>query len=304
MTAGVGGEQATGDVDTPTVTPPPTAVQTPTLTQPRELPEWHVRFLAAFGGAVVVVWCVLAGNAWQEGLRASTFEELRADIEHGVVSEWYVSDQLYSAPLDSTRAQQSGTSDGGSADTVPDDGTVTDAEGNPVEDGTFRTAAGDPIGGMIVWRSWGHTGWQIASTDSLLHVSDDFHMPANEQSAAMVAQLREAGVPMRPNNWDVGSQLDLLYVLGALLLTGRLVAGPAPRVGTRWFWFWVIVLSPASVGAVVYAVMELMGFRRRPDGPLERRLRGGFAFLGCLVLSIVVSAGLAYLRSRGVPFPI
>ncbi|MBT9256772.1 hypothetical protein [Phycicoccus mangrovi] len=85
--------------------------------------------------------------------------------------------------------------------------------------------------------------------------------------------------------------LPLLVVLGVL---GLVVAGPPPRWGTRWFWFWMCgAAAPLAVWA--FAVTQLVTRRRHhPEG--LRRL-GGWAGLGLgLLLSVVTALAVAGLR--------
>jgi hypothetical protein len=55
---------------------------------------------------------------------------------------------------------------------------------------------------------------------------------------------------------------------------------------------------------MAYAVTELVGLRRRPDPPLDRRLKGIVGFAGAILLRLGVAATAALLRSRGVPIPL
>lgn len=263
MTGGVGNEVA------------PYAV-TPEVV--RESPAWHARFLAAFGGAVVIVWFLVVGAAWQGGLRASDFGTLRNDLSNGTVREWYVAQEFEEGPLGVLRAP---------VEMVPDD-----------------SATVDPHGGIIVWRTWGATGWQAAAPIPVHQASENFSAIAAEESTALVHQLRSARVPMKPYEWGARSPLDWVYQLGAIVLLGRLIFGPVTRLGTKWFWFWAIVIGPVGLGAIAYAVTELIGFRRRPDVPLTKRWRGGWGFLLAVAVAFLVSGLLSWLRSRGVPIPL
>lgn len=113
--------------------------------------------------------------------------------------------------------------------------------------------------------------------------------------ARLERELGSAGVPQ---TYDAGSAptIGFLLVASAFLL---LVAGPAPRRGTRWFWFWVGGIS-AGLGVLAWLVLE----RIRPPaderpvvhGDVERRWHGAAGF-GCLLLSsILVGLFLGDLR--------
>lgn len=254
----------------------------------REPAVWHTRFIIALGGAVVVVVGMLLGSAWTTGLRPSTFDQLRADLSSGTVQQWYAAERFESAPLELWRA---------SASTIRGD---LESPG----EGQFLPPKGDPLGGILLWRTWGEPGWHVASLSGVTSsTSDTYSEPATEDSAALVAELRAAGVPMKPFEFGETTTLDWVQRVGGLLLLAGLVFGAAPRVGTRWFWFWVIINAPLALGAVAYAVMELIGFGRRPDRPLDKRVPGIFGFVGAIALSFVFGVGADLLRERGVPLP-
>ncbi|WP_404385181.1 hypothetical protein LL946_04460 [Knoellia locipacati] len=249
---------------------------------------WQQRLVVALGGAVVATVALLLVMAWPTGLRPSTFEQLRADIADGSVHQWYASEQLESGPLDLLSAPSS---------------TVRGDLDEPMEGG-FMPPEGDPLGGILVWRTWGSPGWHVAAQTDVSSVGDDFRETATEESTALVAQLRAAQVPMRPYEFSQGPPLQGYVVAGGLLVLVLLVAGPAPRVGTRWFWFWVLLNSPVALGFVAYAVLELIGIRPRPDPPLRRRLTGVVGFFGALLAGLVLGFGAEFLRSLGIPLPL
>lgn len=262
--------------------------------QPRAATGWHARFIVAFGGAVVAVCLVLLGSFWSEGLRASTFEELRTTIAEGGVVEWYVADSLHKESLDRLEARQSSLQ----SEDVSADGAVTSSSTSPTN------TVGEPAGGILVWRTYGGPGWHVATADAGITASDGYRAEATDETRELVMQLREAGVSMRPFEWDHGSDLHNVAAIGAFLVFAGLVMGSAPRVGTRWFWFWLFLNGPLAIGFIAYAVMELIGFRRRPDRPLDKRAPGVVGFIGAFVLSGVFAVVAEWLRGRGVPIPL
>ena len=256
--------------------------------QPRVTTDGRARLLAAFGGAVVVVCVMLLGTAWSEGLRSSTVVELRADIASGWVQEWYVADDLSQGDFDLMEARQ-----------APLEGPAgTGGSTGPTTDGTA-----EPTGGILVWRTWGSPGWKVAASDTGLGAFSQMGTGANEQSRALVQDLRDAGVSLRP--FDFGDQggLDQVAGLGVLLVLAGLAFGSAPRVGTRWFWLWMFLNAPLALDFIGYAVLELVGIRRRPDPPLDKRLSGLVGFVGALLMGLAFRLGADFLRSRGVPLP-
>lgn len=256
---------------------------------PTREPHWSVRVTAALGGAVVVVCLMVLGSAWTTGLRASTFAELRSDIASGNVVQWYVASSVEKETRDFARAVQAGMSNG-------------DTDSSGPEDGTGVAPEGFPDGGILVWRTWGGSGWSVAGPDGLS--SSSMSAEASEETVLLVRQLREAQVPMRPFSFSDRTPLEIVYAVGAVLLLGRLVLGPATRVGTKWFWFWLVVGTPLQIGAIAYAVTELVGLRRRPDRPLDRRARGLVGFAGGIVIALAVALTAELLRSRGVGIPL
>ena len=255
--------------------------------EPRTESGWHDRFIVAFGGAVVVAIGMMPASAWTTGLRPYTFDQLRSDLDDGTVQQWYAAEHIDQAPLDLRRAPSS---------------TVRGDLEQPVE-GEFLPPKGDPLGGILVWRTWGTPGWQVASQSGVEAAGDSYYEAATEASAALVRELRAADVPMKPFEFSEGTALDWVQGVGAFLLIAGLIMGAAPRVGTRWFWFWVLITVPLALGAVAYAVMELIGLRRRPDPPLKRRLTGLMGSVGSIVASFVVGLVAHWLRGRGVSLP-
>jgi hypothetical protein len=86
--------------------------------------------------------------------------------------------------------------------------------------------------------------------------------------------------------WAVGLALGTPFVL-----LGMLVAGPEPRVATRWAWFWLGAYAWPL--ALVYLVVEPTCLWDRRTLVRQRRLTGGWAFLlsalflGPLVMNLV-----------------
>ncbi len=89
--------------------------------------------------------------------------------------------------------------------------------------------------------------------------------------------------------------IALLVVLGTFL---AVVGGPAPRWGTRWFWFWVLYLA-APVGLVAFVSLELLT-RRRVDGvgTAPPRRPGGWRGIGLgILLGFALALSLDGLRA-------
>ncbi|MFW5471240.1 hypothetical protein ACOCJ4_14490 [Knoellia sp. CPCC 206435] len=251
--------------------------------------HWSMRVTAALGGVVVVVCLMVLGSAWTSGLRPSTLDDLRSDIASGAVVQWYVASSVEREPRDFARAVQAGMSNG-------------DTDSSGAEGGTGVAPEEFPNGGILVWRTWGGRGWSVAGPDGL--ASSSMSAEATEETVLLVRQLREAQVPMRPFSFSDTTPLEVVYAVGAVLLLGRLVLGPSTRVGTKWFWFWLVATTPLQIGAIAYAVTELVGLRRQPDRPLDRRAKGLVGFVGGIVIALAVALIAELLRSRGVGIPL
>lgn len=204
MTVGVGGDVA----------------QAATLEQPRVDGDWHSRFLAAFGGAVVVVCLIMLSSSWSQGLRPATFDDLRQDLGQGGVQEWYAADTLVTGDLDFLEAHQSSVH----SEVVSDEGVVTSSSTSST--GTV----GDPTGGILVWRSWG-SGWKVAAADSDLRSTAGMGAEAGPESSALVGELRRAGVAMRPFDDGQTPTWENLARAGGLVVLLGLIAGAARAWG-------------------------------------------------------------------------
>lgn len=80
------------------------------------------------------------------------------------------------------------------------------------------------------------------------------------------------------------------------MLTGLflLVAGPQPRLATKWAWFWLTLAVPPAWLAFVVLEPTRWG-RRAPQRQAARRLTAGWALLLGIVLAAVL-AGIPWYR--------
>ena len=138
----------------------------------------------------------------------------------------------------------------------------------------------DARGGLIVWQTTSGQTWYVAPG---LETIDPFGStrPGRAEVDRIEQRLRDAGIS-HAYDQGVAPLLSLVLVLSALLV---LVGGPAPRRGTRWFWFWAGG-APAGLGVLAWLVLE----RIRPPPP-EISVEGqpdlrwhGFAGLAILLL--------------------
>lgn len=90
--------------------------------------------------------------------------------------------------------------------------------------------------------------------------------------------------------WNVAS----LFSFGAFLL---LIAGPQPRLATKWAWFWLAGGAPLLW--LAFVVLEPVPlWRRAPAAARPRRLTGGWAFLLSVTLVPFVGGLLMDLFER------
>lgn len=104
--------------------------------------------------------------------------------------------------------------------------------------------------------------------------------------------VRRAGLDLLPfENLPLTSisRPSLLVFLGSLAALALIIFGPAPRLATRWAWFWLSL--PLNVGWAVFALIEpVMLLNGRPIARATKRLTGGLAFLMSIGIWILASA--------------
>lgn len=139
------------------------------------------------------------------------------------------------------------------------------------------------IGGVgVAWTGDGRPGRATYRFDS---ISDQPVDEGRRLLAAAAASPRDVEVREVEELPTPSSPAWQLYLgLGALVaLPLTLIAGPEPRLATRWAWFWLAV--HAWPVAIAYLALEPTPvWDRRGRTAPERRLTGGWAFLLGLLL--------------------
>jgi hypothetical protein len=89
--------------------------------------------------------------------------------------------------------------------------------------------------------------------------------------------------------------------LVGLLILGIIVSGPAPVIGTRWFWFWLVTGAPFGLGLLYWLGRERPWSRTAiaRAGPIGRDPRyRWYAGVGFTILGTLLSSLLAYWLNR------
>ncbi|MGV9982369.1 hypothetical protein ACWDUH_32405 [Micromonospora wenchangensis] len=155
-------------------------------------------------------------------------------------------------------------------------------------------------GPLFAWRtSDGRVHW--TDTDRFGQVTTTGAVEQESYSgpgAVGIAQeLRAAGLEHRAG--DLHGPVSAVGGAGVLLAVGALVvvvAGPAPVRGTRWYWFWLIFLSPYGLGLLLWTARERPWSRsaaavavRNPTAPRDRGVLGfGLGILASVLLGAVL----------------
>lgn len=103
-----------------------------------------------------------------------------------------------------------------------------------------------------------------------------------DEGAAIIRAAEQAGAGVEVTEPYTTGTTWQLHGIGALVALFLLVGGRAPRLATRWAWFWLLWSVPPA--ALVFVVAEPVPLWRSGALPATRRLTGGWAFLLALVL--------------------
>jgi hypothetical protein len=88
-------------------------------------------------------------------------------------------------------------------------------------------------------------------------------------------------------SWRVPGWASVLTTVTVLVSVGLLIAGPKPRLATRWAWFWLFWV-PLPLGVLAFLLLggSIVSGRRVHHG---RRLTGGWAFLLAALLKVTLA---------------
>ena len=149
--------------------------------------------------------------------------------------------------------------------------------------GTFRVDWSGGLRPSYAYYTWA-SGDGAATSDQGALIRDsaeEFGVPVTVTGVGAFGSSGTGGVVWFPG-WPL---LSVGAWFAALLL---LIAGPQPRLATKWAWFWLGSLPPLWLAFVILEPLPL--WARRPMPVARRRLTGGWAFLLSRVLGSVVAA--------------
>jgi hypothetical protein len=163
-------------------------------------------------------------------------------------------------------------------------------------EGARLQSSGD-VGPIFLWRT----------LDGQTHYTTITEHP-EAFDAEVVAHNRDDAYSRQ--SW-VRTVLIGLSIAGALLILWALVSAPDPVRGTRWFWWWVLVITPIGAGLLWWLATERPWSARAtlppaPPGPDKRRkwyVGFGLAILAGWTISLAYW-GLHWLLGDGlIPRP-
>ncbi|WFE21550.1 hypothetical protein O7621_27605 [Solwaraspora sp. WMMD937] len=221
---------------------------------------------------IVLLWLVAAATAWWTAPRQHDYDQARADVAAGRVVAYQWGDGW-----DRSRR------------------------------GWFDVAelrSSGQLGPLFGWRTAdGRVRWTNTATFGAVTAAaaDGGGSYAGPGAAALARDLRAAGLEERVGGVQsvvrVGTQIGFVLLVTFLVV---LVGGPAPALGTRWYWFWLVYLTPLGLGLLWWLGLERPWSGKAAAlpgvvGVDQRRYTGllGFAFgllaaLGISLLTMVL----------------
>lgn len=159
--------------------------------------------------------------------------------------------------------------------------------------------SGDNRGPIFAWRTGdGRVRWTDAEETGEATNLNPFDEYSGPGSAALGRELTVAGLDDRSGAvddrqwWRTAAGVTL-----GLIVLGVLIGGPAPVLGTRWFWFWLTLFTPYSLGVVFWMFRDRPWSRTvRPAAGGKGRDRGWFGLVTGILAAILISVILSVLR--------
>ncbi|MBB4765895.1 hypothetical protein ACFQFC_16915 [Amorphoplanes digitatis] len=223
-------------------------------------------------------WVVWAGLAWWAAPREASAAQARADLAGGHVTSYEWGDDWENTngrlfPADS-RLRSSGSA-------------------GPI----FLWHTDDGRTHYVVLDD-GATSYPPAATEN----GQEYSGPEAQALGVAVQAYQDRGTPAEPPTKAI---LAGLAIAGSLLVLGVLVSAPAPVIGTRWFWFWVLTGTPFGLGLLVWLARERPWSPRAE--PREKPFRWyagiGLAFVGGLLILLATWGLHSLLGDALIPDP-
>ncbi|GIJ81209.1 hypothetical protein SAMN05443287_10915 [Micromonospora phaseoli] len=253
------------------------SVGTPTVRAGRSWRWWDALRLG-----LVALWLAAAGTAWWTAPRTQSYDQARADLAAGRVVAYQWGDHW-------------------DADRRPPWFDTSDLQSSGTLGPLFGWRTTD---GRVWWTDTEHFG-EVTTTGAV-----DESSYTGPGAVGLAQHLRAADLEDRSGSLQpLGPVVSGTGLAAAVIILGVVVGGPAPVLGTRWFWFWLVCLVPLGLGLLWWLAREHPWSRaasppatpagpRAPDrGPL------GFALglLATLLISLLVLALGQILGDQWVP---
>ncbi len=212
---------------------------------------------------LVGLWVVWAAAAWWTAPRAASLEQARADASAGRVLAYQWGDSF------------------------------NVGDGSSLWFARLHFGSSGQANQVVIWRtSFGQVHY--AQTPAL---TPDPSLTAPPRPSDELARLLPAGGGSNPTPYFP----PVLATIIALIALAILIQGPAPKLGTRWFWFFLGGL-PFGLGLLMWLRAERPWTEPEPPAPDRKtgqpKRYSGLTGLGLMILAgIVISILIALLRS-------
>jgi hypothetical protein len=180
---------------------------------------------------MVVLWVAWAALSWWSEPRPASADQARADLAAGRVVSYEWGDSWDAGP---------------SWDWSP-----------PT---SLSVASSEKLGPIFSWRTTDQRIHYVSLADSTRSTTVDEAEAADryvgQDAADMGAAVEAAGLGSGSPGIGTPVALRAVTLLIGLTFLVVLIGGPAPVVGTRWFWYALVGLSPFGLGILLWLARE------------------------------------------------